>query len=573
MNQFNPISVIFRNKFQVLAAGLICAFAAALVSLGMPNKYQASSKLVVMPLAFKTDLNRAPLGMLVYRELAKNDSISAKLAEEFTSEEKELNLEKMKESMEVILVQKKGAWRQEEYVQVMELVVKMPSPVLARDVANRWSELFVEAGQILIQSDSDKTLKYINDQFNTNKEELETMEREMAALKVERAPETLNAEIDSRKKNYNDILARMLQTELRLGSNRILLQRRNAELSQMKTGDGRWLGEETDADIPKNSADYLTRETIQSKQLLMQVNDRLNDHVRDTHIYRVTEEYEAKLNRLRTLETLLIEVSVEVAALESRTTSLGESLEGQEPATTLKRGMNTDTIFETLANKYYDALTDLSKIRIDTEVLNPVYGRLEEERQTSLAQLSAASTRMEEIEKRIGELKTEVDSLKDSLLENNEAMNLLQGQREVYENIYKSYSDMYIKLHSDVNALKKNVLEDEQLLKKLEQQEVVTEKEINTLIQALLEYNIETARMERRSASARATYKLLAEKLTEAELEKAQNAPLVRIAVPAVAPTDKVAPKRMVLTLFGAILGVVAATALVLLREVVKNES
>jgi len=563
----NPLEILWRNKGWILAAGFACCIAAAAVSLLMPDKFRSSCTLIVMPRVFKTELNIEPFDMLVYQQLARSESVFSELASEYESEG--LDQKKLENATYVGLISKEGPMRQEKHVPLLKLSVLLSSPTLAMDIANRWSQLFVETTQHLLEAESDATLQYVSEQFDIVSQQLESIDTEINSLKKQTNPDFLETEITERQKQYAEVISSLLETRVELETQRAVMKDREKMLADMQNDDGSWLGELGPLTERTGERGFWGSQTVKSRNLLRQQKHKIDSLVKDTKLYRLSEEYQTKLDTLKNLEAQKTTVDIRIAVLQKQLDSYEKTLEEQAPSISLRMSMSPEDVFATLNQGNPGLLGKLGDLDIESETLNPVYTKLKTQQSTVMADLAGAKEQQEKLNQAIQELGREIDQIKATLLDSNTELELLSATQDVYNEVDRNISENYTKLNEEVRELRKSVSGNAIRLEKLEELETEESNKINELFEALSNYQLEIKRLERLRANAAKTFDTLAEKLNEAKLEKAKTSPVVKVAAPAVVPAEKESPRRSMIAASGLAIGLLLGITLTLLKAMV----
>lgn len=571
MQQINPIKTIWRRRLFIVTASLVCGIAAAAASLIFPNMYMASCKLIVMPRVFKTDLNIEPFNMQVYQELAESDLFKDRIAEEFSGEEG-VDRKKLDTAMNVALT-KMGPPREEKFAPILKLQVTMPSPKLAEKIANRWAQMFVKDSHKLVETESDATLEYVSSQYDQVEKQLQNLDWKISELRKGKTPEVLTEQIEAKRKQYGEVLSLVLDKRISYEGDAARLNKLSSILSQLQSDNGKWIGDASPGVAVKSAPGVWRNEAGSAVTQMTDQKKKINEHIKDSYTYRLNDEFNAKVARLNELETSLIEIRVETSVLEDQLKSYDTSLEGQQLSATLKKSMDTGDMFNALSNGGANSLKELSEVKVDTEVLNPVYTYLKQRRDEVNAELAGSRTRLVETESTVDSLKKEVDALKESLLDKNEELELLSDAQQVYSKISDNMSKEYVDLKSRVGTLREEVEIAKAVLEQLERQETELKDEINVLTGELLDYSVEINKLDRLRENAAETFKTLAGKRSEAELEKAKTTPMVKIAADAVPPVNKSSASRTLLTLMGLVLGAILGVAIVMIQAALADDA
>lgn len=570
MQQINPIKILWERRAFILVAAFCCGIAAAGASLIFPNMYMASCKLIVMPRVFVTDLNIEPFNMLVYQELANSDIFKDRLAEEFSGEEG-IDRKKLDTAMKVALT-KMGPSRDEKYAPILKLQVTAPSPSLAEKIANRWAQMFVLESQKLVETESDATLEYVTSQYDQVEQQLQNLDWKISELRKGKTPEVLTEQIEAKRKQYGEVLSMVLDKRIAYQGDAARLKKLTEILGQLQNGNGQWIGAVSKEGVIESDPGVWRDEATAAVAQMTRQKKKINEQIKESRIYRLNDEFNAKVARLNELDTTLIEIKVEAAVLEEQLKSYDTSLDGQQLNATLKRSMEAGDIFNALSDGNSDALKAMSDIKVNTEVLNPVYTYLKQKRDEVNAELSGTRSRLVETEATVQSLKKEVDDLKESLLDENEELELLSDAQEVYSKINNNMSNDYVDLKSRVGKLREEVELKKAALEQLENQESELRDEINGLTGSLLDYSVEINKLDRLRENAAETYKTLATKRSEAELEKAKTTPMVKIAADAVPPVNKSSASRTLVTLMGLVLGGIIGIAIVMIQATLADD-
>lgn len=159
------LGVLWRRRYLVVLVTLACALAAFAVSKVMPEVYQATATLVLLPPRFSTELRAAPLSVEAYQSMAKSDYIVDKVRRELARK----NIIRPGEEIGTVLTARARAGSNQPLI---DLVVEADSPQKAEAIANTWAEVFVAESSTLIGRVKKGSLELIEKEYPAARQRL-----------------------------------------------------------------------------------------------------------------------------------------------------------------------------------------------------------------------------------------------------------------------------------------------------------------------------------------------------------------------------------------------------------------
>lgn len=199
------ITALWSQKKMIAGATLVCALAATAVTFILPNVYESSATLLLMPPGLKewasdTKIEAKDLvGMFPklliptdYAELLKQGSLVLGIADRLRakgtySEEDLEDLEKpseLEKRLEVdTRVAEKTAYKT-EYSPVIQLIARARMPEMARDIAQAWADIAVEEAAKFYRPEGGGTVGFFTEQFEKTKTELDQVLAQMRTVET-----------------------------------------------------------------------------------------------------------------------------------------------------------------------------------------------------------------------------------------------------------------------------------------------------------------------------------------------------------------------------------------------------
>lgn len=191
------LRVLWRRRYLIVLGTLACALAAFAVSKVMPEVYQATATLVLLPPRFSTELRATPLSVETYRSMAKSDYIVDKVRRELVRK----NIIRAGERIGAALEARTHSRARQENLPLIDLVVEADSPQKAEAIANTWAEVFVAESLTPIGRAKEGSLELIEKEYPAARQRLMEAEAKLKELEdsydrqIKAAEDTWDAKI------------------------------------------------------------------------------------------------------------------------------------------------------------------------------------------------------------------------------------------------------------------------------------------------------------------------------------------------------------------------------------------
>jgi uncharacterized protein involved in exopolysaccharide biosynthesis len=288
------LNLLVNKKKMIISGALICMLLAALVSLVLPNIYQAKAIVYVFSPEVKTefapsdasvDINQgrpeleklynfrgtieeASFSINAFCELAESPEILKQLIDRLGL--KDITIEDLgRKMLKARLLEVYGSLSQRTYAPIIRLTAEADNKKLAQGLANTWAQILVEKINKISNYKIEEDYKFILDELAISRNNLNASER--ALMDFEKVSDTpvLEMELKARKEDF-------LAYNLQLNKVRLSLQEKDA----FKAQEGYFLDllDKTKKDIAR-----LQSEIYQKQYQLTQLK-------RDTDINRISYE-------------------------------------------------------------------------------------------------------------------------------------------------------------------------------------------------------------------------------------------------------------------------------------------
>lgn len=231
------------NGARILLGGVVVALVVFPLTFYMPKTYRSAATLMVFPPTFKSDLkpdSPSSVAQMMPRALAVEDYQAIALSPAVLDEViVKLGLgatgfESLKQRLEVELVRRGDGARQGSSVYSKTLIfhAKAESPELAARTAQAWAEVFTEHVDNVVTKGIAETSSLLGILHDNASHELDEAAQALAEHQKLWNLDLIEAQLQSKQKEYTEFEATLKQTEVKLASGEMKLKALEEELAK-----------------------------------------------------------------------------------------------------------------------------------------------------------------------------------------------------------------------------------------------------------------------------------------------------------------------------------------------------
>lgn len=525
------IQVIIKRRKLVIGIFLVAVVIAAIVSLFLPEVYQASSSIMIMPSKIQSALS--PTRIYLAPEKDEQDkhveqkptiSISTHEALLKSSAVLERMLEKLKSANMIKGMAFKGLYEdlkveKLEGTNILQLSCKSKNSALARDIVNIWADEYVQYSSEIIRGEVKGFGDFVVEQFNLTKGDLVKTEQTVEDFDVKERLSLMEIELKENISQLDSHYANVQKLDFTLKEKENLLKKTDDDITAL-TKDGFWIGAFSVKEVGEK---YFTDETLTNEQKTLRQKaltakldlennrEKHDDFVNDSRIMLLRAEVERKRTDLVNDKTRLAQIR-----------QLSESTKAN-----LNSKANLDMLKE-LRNPIAENLPELTI----WEILS-LAGRYNffETCSQSLA------SKLERQEKELKELEKILFGHNDVLKTLDENLDRAQVNYDFYYSQLKALQNQKNSLETEIAKVEFELSYSSQMVEKLEGQ-------VKTLKVAINEKKTKLTELDRQLDIAKKAYTTLASKIEGARIAKAMELGEVKVVSTAFEPKYPIAPKK-----------------------------
>jgi uncharacterized protein involved in exopolysaccharide biosynthesis len=200
--------VLWRRRWHVLAAGVLCGVSAVIAGFLMSPVYESSVKLVVSPpKASQVGEVSPPVSIATFRALVGGQSLAEKVVREFKLDAAPFGLtteDFLDDHLEVVTPRDSN---------VVVLTVSLRSADVAARVANRLADLAIELSQRISQEETVRLRDSMAALLQESKERLDRAQADLAAYRKDAQIEALRRDVDAQLGQRSSILGLLLEIQ------------------------------------------------------------------------------------------------------------------------------------------------------------------------------------------------------------------------------------------------------------------------------------------------------------------------------------------------------------------------
>jgi len=559
---------LWRGKWIIL--GLMIA-AAAVAAIGgrilLTPSYEAVAALLIVPPTYQSAIEPEPLPLETYRALALTPSIASQVIErlQLTDEgNKPLGASDVLKAVQVDV--SAGPDSSGGRAGMLNIKVSWSDPVIARDIANAWADVFMRDTAGIRKSESDEIARVILNQFVATEEALNEAEDQLLRFRIANSIPRASQQVELLSSHLGERHRYMLKLQADLEIKRNRLDTLSGQLSALEH-EGQWLGLLThDIDKLSDNGNAARKRIIDAVRQLVAAKKALRDFEDNAEIALLEQELASELEALSSYKKGLTVLAAQVPQLEARARALTVSLEKHDKTMFLSRSLTTDAMWTAISSGS-EALEQLQDFRLVDEVPNPTYQELEKSLANTETELASLPEKIQGYEKLINASVQRIVDLNQTLRELYSQREALEEEVAVTADVYDSLKAQYLSLKKEWLELANEVSLLEAELKLASEQVRRNEEEFVNAEGSLLQLTLEEEQLTRNVASLKQTYKVLAEQAENARLAEMQATGDVRFVSPAVAPRTPSGPNHKLNIVIAALLGGMIGLGVVLVKN------
>jgi len=218
------VMVVLKRKRLIVAGTLISAVTAAVVSLVLPNIYEAKATLLITWPNVKTDLVPPAMSIGIsqtpapepqqpqFRAILAGTGVSVKTCQTLLKshdllreiidrlELEDITVEELDEEiLSAEIIEEMKTYYTVRHLPLVNLIVRIRDKEMARDIANTWADLFVEKIEIITAIDMDDLYQFTAGELKDSREKLFISEAALTDFKKKSGLPLLEIELEDRK--------------------------------------------------------------------------------------------------------------------------------------------------------------------------------------------------------------------------------------------------------------------------------------------------------------------------------------------------------------------------------------
>lgn len=556
------LGVLLSRWWLVALGTIVCAVAAAGVSLLLPNEYEASIVLLAAPPQFKTELKPAILPAQTYKRILESKGLIEKVLQQMKERHSEdfskTTVEDMLDSCRVEIEVTKSRDVETESP-LLVLFARHKDPEYAKEMADIWAQEFIALTKTLQRTRTTETDQFVSGQFQETKAKLVEAEKAVTEFSDEAQVEALKQQIAGVSEQSKQLLEQLETSREELATEKGKLSTLDERISAVEV-KGRWLGEllATEVDLSEMSRfqKEVATELIKMAKVYQETTERLAEQAGTTDVETLKRRIWSYRQMLIEKESRLEDLLTERKSLEAALTGLSSQLSSAEQVIILKKSLPDEVLW----NRILDGLSkedvqSLSKMHLTSEVLNPEYVLMAEQIVILREALEKAVSEEKHLAARLPQLEKEVKNLESTLRRQEKRETDLRLYHTESKKAFESHYSDYMAWLAERNTCRTKTAELERAVTLLEERHKERLSQMRLLSTDLNRKQDEQENLKRVVEATRHAYESLKNKAEEARIAVAQKTEDVRLVTPAIVPGKKVAPQRSLITIVAAIVG------------------
>jgi uncharacterized protein involved in exopolysaccharide biosynthesis len=469
------------------------------------------------------------------------------------------------------------------------------TPKLAAEIANTWAKATLDTLNQLPQIRLSDSIVTLNKQIGDARAQLTTAEKQVqtfntsSTLALDQA--TLTAAVTERS-----------QLNSRLSDAESVLQAAETELGvrrgELQTAQNAFdLGGSGEATALAASGTSLTQVRADLQQALEAARARFDQAAEAQRVFNTSDDRSLLRGRLTTSETRLVQINSALQSYDSRLKTLETRLSetkrqiAEQPRLlTLEREITADPAIAAAIQQNNQNLGDLVGLKLENQELNPVYTSLLQTSVQLQADLKVIATEREAFITEQSRLTKQVETDRARIAQLDQQARKLEIQLGNAQGVYQAaqaranrLTDVdlgnrkldgvqpeYQRLRTVVSDLEANRSKLSVNLSSLQARARALDSQIATLKQRVSDQTLRSSRFTQNLELYREQLKILEQKLTDFQIERASAGNLAQVFLPAYAPTRRANSALLpvaLATVIGLLIGLIVPFILEALRD------
>ena len=561
-------TLLQRKMKQIIWSAIACGVLAAIISLVIPEVWEAQSILVIMPPKFQTDIQQTNFSPITYQNLLESKELAKQIIERLSKKEaslKKLKVETLQKSMKTKVVIEEKGLNEKSYSPMVKLIVQAETPKLAAEIANTWAEIFVEQNGKLTNNATELSYDFMTGQFSLTTTELFAAEEDLRMYKDNTKLDLLKSQIASEITKLESYRANLTDMKYEYDTKSKRLERLQKILDAQEI-DGNWIGniranmsyadflqekksfENKSIDLAFNE---IRRQVLNAKGALILGQEQMNNFLETHKIEMMHTQFALQNAELVDTRVELTKDLVRMQSLDSSVQAIRDAIQLQDKYIILKKSITDEALWNNLINSTSTTRLDpnkLAQLKLETEEINPIYLGLVKQLVDQEVELNTIRPKLKSQQEKIINLDTVVRILDTQYHDNLNQRDRLMNQYSMASVGYDFVAGKYNQTKSDYIALD---LEVDQIKAKLAQtmSQVSDLDNKSKLIQSLIyEGEITQQQKVRVVTTISTTYDMISREVEKARLAKSNEISDLKIASRAVEPQQRIWPRRSIIT-------------------------
>jgi uncharacterized protein involved in exopolysaccharide biosynthesis len=556
------LGILLSRWWLILLGTLVCAVAAAGVSLLLPNEYEASAVLLIAAPQFTTELNPSTLPIQTYQRIVQSKGLMEKVLQNMKSRHAEdFSDTTVEDLLKGCRVEVEAAGKREAEAEspLLLLFARHENPAYAKEMADIWVQEFMALNNTLQKKRTGETDQFVSVQFQEAKAKLIEAEKAVTEFRDTAQVESLKQQIEIMSEQAKYIFGQLEANREELESEKETLATLEERIGAVEI-EGKWLGQLPDEDIDLSSMNTrqkeVANELLKLVRMYQQNTQKLADLAREADVETLTKRLNSYRDMLVDKDPRLENIQMKRKSLEAALTALSGKADSIKEVIVLKKALPEEVLWKNvLAGLSKEDVKKLPEMYLVSEELNPERIQLGQQILILTEELQRASSEEKHITNKIPLLEEEVKRFESMLrVQDKKKSDLLVCLTELKKACQSRYAD-YMEWLNDRNRCRINIAELQRAVELLERRHKDRLSQMRLLS---TEYNRKEDLLEdlrRGIAVAKHAYELLKNKVEEARITTAQETEDVRLVSSPVVPGKKVAPQRSIITVVAAIVG------------------
>lgn len=587
------LAVIKKRRRIIIYGTLFCAAVATIISFLIPKVYEARASLLIMPPRFQTELKPVTFSPPTYQSWLESKEFAKKIIEKLNL--KKITVEELQRNMQTKLVIEERGINQKSFAPIIHLIVRADSPKKAAAIANTWAELFLEANRKLSGRETESSYDFLTSQYTIATANLADAEEKLRLAKDKWKLELLKSQLEAVKTKLEGTPQvpgqpagyRAMYTDLRyqLDSAKAKLARLKEQIT-VQEENGQWIGNirigEELKDIKQIASNAgnenlraelkeIRNAVLAAKKNLIEAQEALEEYFKENKLEMLKKEFEEKNSHLVKYRLELADIEVRMKSLKDSLDETKKQIESQDKFISLKKAITDEALWNKIVSSGSLTEPELEKLKglqLETEEVNPIYLGLVKQWVDLQVELNTLIPKQKFLDSKIKEIESEIKLLDTKLKRMERELESLNTRLSIAKKNYQELANKYTQLKAEFNETQLEVdilsAREAEMAKTI----AVLEAQAKQIQEKINLGELEIAELERAVSIYKDTFNLLAKKVEEAKITKAEQLTEdIKIAAYAVEPQKRIWPKRKLIVGISTFVGFVISLSAAFLQE------